>query len=730
MKRLFSFLLVASLMLSLATTAFAADGGTDNSPPRTFCEETDGCTPTSGDEGDSAVPVAETGDQTEESTGNADETTDCVKAVQAMIDAPDSMTDPEKIMAQPNAIETAGQNLTDEQRDKLDFFSCRSATLRVTAGRQVLASESFTMPKVGFNVRMNPRYGVQPDRYYFDEQTLYMDLEEVVSAYIEPYIEGVTVPVQTPWGQHTYYTFEFNDIVLGTQQKKKPFGTETIYNRANTGDDSETSKIVVQVSADERLYTSYYTITVKAYQSGYLGTETPASDTLLGTAAAKLYVCMTKLNWLDSYLWNNEDLDSIYRTPEELIENHLKNKKTTDGCNSEKSKTLANIPIAWVLSDGTAHCAEPGAENSFTWTAHPETTADYKSWIIPRNFVLSKNLTFRNPFAVIFRDGETIIGTLHAKNGCVIGEDQFPQLPSREGYAGRWNREPGLTVSDNTEIMAVYVPIEYSVSYELNNGVNASDNPNSYTIEDTFTLSKPYRDGDCFMGWTCSGQDIPQKEVTISAGTTTGELMFTANWNQHSFRDWEIVGSPDCTNGGSEKRVCSVCGETETRNVEAAGHDWEEGFAVDVEATCTTDGSKSIHCKNCDATKNNAAIPAVGYSYGDWQYNEDSHWKECSVCKNKTTETKHDFKWALDREATFSAVGSKHEECTVCGYKKAAVEIPAAGGTNTGPGTADNPPSDVPQTGDTSNIVLWFMLMIASLGGVCASFLYGKKAVK
>lgn len=37
----------------------------------------------------------------------------------------------------------------------------------------------------------------------------------------------------------------------------------------------------------------------------------------------------------------------------------------------------------------------------------------------------------------------------------------------------------------------------------------------------------------------------------------------------------------------------------------------------------------------------------------------------------------HDFKWVVDKEATSSATGSKHEECKTCGYKKAAVTIPA-----------------------------------------------------
>lgn len=41
----------------------------------------------------------------------------------------------------------------------------------------------------------------------------------------------------------------------------------------------------------------------------------------------------------------------------------------------------------------------------------------------------------------------------------------------------------------------------------------------------------------------------------------------------------------------------------------------------------------------------------------------------------------HTFTWVTDKEATATEKGSKHEECTVCGYEKAAVEIPATGTT-------------------------------------------------
>ena len=60
----------------------------------------------------------------------------------------------------------------------------------------------------------------------------------------------------------------------------------------------------------------------------------------------------------------------------------------------------------------------------------------------------------------------------------------------------------------------------------------------------------------------------------------------------------------------------------------------------------------------------------------DWKSNGTNHWKECS-CGNKTDVAAHDFKWVVDKEATSSATGSKHEECKTCGYKKAAVTIPA-----------------------------------------------------
>ena len=58
-----------------------------------------------------------------------------------------------------------------------------------------------------------------------------------------------------------------------------------------------------------------------------------------------------------------------------------------------------------------------------------------------------------------------------------------------------------------------------------------------------------------------------------------------------------------------------------------------------------------------------------------WHSDADNHWNTCE-CGEKLNLSGHSFTWVIDKEATAEEKGSKHEQCTVCGYAKAAVEIP------------------------------------------------------
>ena len=145
-------------------------------------------------------------------------------------------------------------------------------------------------------------------------------------------------------------------------------------------------------------------------------------------------------------------------------------------------------------------------------------------------------------------------------------------------------------------------------------------------------------------------------------------------------------------------------------------------------ADCTNDEVyfKSCSCGEISTTETfTVAGTQLGHAWASvWSKETDNHWKECSRCHEKKDEAAHDFKWVVDREATATKKGSKHEECKVCSYNKAAVEIPATG-TPTEPGKPTD--SDSPQTGDNSNMILWIALLFVSGGVVIGITVYSKK---
>lgn len=61
----------------------------------------------------------------------------------------------------------------------------------------------------------------------------------------------------------------------------------------------------------------------------------------------------------------------------------------------------------------------------------------------------------------------------------------------------------------------------------------------------------------------------------------------------------------------------------------------------------------------------------------EWLSDDSTHWHKCA-CGDKIDEAKHDFEWVVDKAPTATEVGSKHQQCTVCGHALPAVEIPTA----------------------------------------------------
>ena len=187
------------------------------------------------------------------------------------------------------------------------------------------------------------------------------------------------------------------------------------------------------------------------------------------------------------------------------------------------------------------------------------------------------------------------------------------------------------------------------------------------------------------------------------------------------------------------------CGE----KADITAHNFK--WIIDKEATTAEKGSKHEECTVCGYKKAAVDIPKIdshNHDYGtEWKYDNTNHWHECEDGE-KADITAHNFKWIVDKEATTAEKGSKHEECTVCGYKKTAVDIPAIGFGSSSDDEANKPINTAssesssadqlnntantasPKTGNSGNIILWIALLFVSGGVFIAATAVDRKKTK
>ena len=253
-----------------------------------------------------------------------------------------------------------------------------------------------------------------------------------------------------------------------------------------------------------------------------------------------------------------------------------------------------------------------------------------------------------------------------------------------------------------------------------------------------------------------------------------------ADITAHNFK-WIVDRKATTTEKGSKHEECTVCGykkaAVDIPKIDSHNHNYgtewkydstnhwhecEDGekaditahnfkWIVDRKATTAEKGSKHEECTVCGYKKAAVDIPKIdshNHNYGtEWKYDSTNHWHECEDGE-KADITAHNFKWIVDRKATTAEKGSKHEECTVCGYKKAAVDIPAIGfgsssddkankTTNTvssESGSADQLNNTAntasPKTGNNGNIILWIALLFVSGGVFIAATAVDRKKTK
>ena len=243
-----------------------------------------------------------------------------------------------------------------------------------------------------------------------------------------------------------------------------------------------------------------------------------------------------------------------------------------------------------------------------------------------------------------------------------------------------------------------------------------------------------------------------------------GEKLNVAN---HAYGEWRVTKPATETEEGSKARDCTVCDYVQTETIPMLKHehsygDWQkdktqhwkecrcgektevgnhtfDDWTITKEPTTTETGSRERTCSICKYTQTET-LPVHTHDVHDeaWKYDETQHWQECS-CGEKLNVANHTYgDWKVTKEATETEAGSRERGCAVCEY----VQTEAIPATETGEPTDSTDPTDSsdsqgqqdpsgdtgsPQTGDSSNMMLWISLMLASCGGVLGMLLYRRK---
>ncbi|MCM1055322.1 MAG: InlB B-repeat-containing protein [Bacteroides sp.] len=170
---------------------------------------------------------------------------------------------------------------------------------------------------------------------------------------------------------------------------------------------------------------------------------------------------------------------------------------------------------------------------------------------------------------------------------------------------------------------------------------------------------------------------------------------------EHEWNDGEIIQQPTEEEKGVMTYTCRVCGKEKTDDIDALGHthgystEWTSdenthwhaatcgrdvrsgeaehdfGEPTVTPSTCTQQGSEKYACQTCGYEKT-IALDLAEHSFGDWQKDDNSHWRVCTVCNTeRSEEAAHSWdSGSISKEPTENEAGVMTYTCTVCNADK------------------------------------------------------------
>ena len=149
-----------------------------------------------------------------------------------------------------------------------------------------------------------------------------------------------------------------------------------------------------------------------------------------------------------------------------------------------------------------------------------------------RNFLNETYADIKQYFIVRFISNSSITSVGAPKNTKVATMSIAPQV----GYTSAWQLDGvdydfDTPVTSDLSLIAKHTPIDYTITYNLNGGVEET-NPASYNIlTPTIILATPTQEGHTFDGWF-SNAEFTSSAVTELPLGSTGNVELWAKWTE------------------------------------------------------------------------------------------------------------------------------------------------------------------------------------------------------
>ena len=245
-------------------------------------------------------------------------------------------------------------------------------------------------------------------------------------------------------------------------------------------------------------------------------------------------------------------------------------------------------------------------ENGFKFLNSAEVLRDDATGWAKKDYTLSDGVNLSKTAVTAYFD--------YVRTHAYITEDRRPQplgtIPTPDGVPAN------LINKDPIAVRGAKVPLEFVAA----NGGKLSGTTSQLVKKGgtAAAVTAVPDEGFVFAGWTASsGGSYSSATIsfTMPQNADAGGVVLTANFkadaHEHNYAEIEDTRvNPTCTNNGSAKYKCTICGEVIEKELPALGHDWDGGVSNGVITfACRREGCGETRTEAVQATPTPSPSP-------------------------------------------------------------------------------------------------------------------------